>query len=66
MIVASILASHLQENMQITPTAHIARKEHQENSSCVEGLVRLTRLTGVASFLVRNIFFVTKSDFFQY
>ena len=38
----------------------------QENSSRVEGLVRLTRLTRVASFLVRNIFFVTKSDFFQY
>jgi len=30
---------------------------HQENSSCVEGLVRLTCLTGVVNFPVRNISF---------
>ena len=48
-----------------TASGECPRREHQENSSRVEGLVRLTRLTGVASFLVRNIFFVTKSDFFQ-
>ena len=41
------------------------KRFHQENSSCVEGLVHLTHLTGVANFPVRNIslpFFLHKSQ----
>ena len=59
-----IICSHNPDTFPVMAYSEV-RRIHQENSSCVEGLVRLTRLTGVASFLVRNIFFVTKSDFFQ-
>ena len=40
-------------------------QHHQENSSCVECLVRLICLAGVASFPVRNIFFLFFGHKFQ-
>jgi hypothetical protein len=50
MIVASILALHLQENMQITPVAHIARKRGLPTESLGEHLATSQSFPGCKAF----------------